>query len=70
MAFRRPTWLQLFRFSRGAVRIELISCWAQCLTYEPLRDWTVTHELSTGYHMSYVSDTFFPQMPEADRIVA
>jgi len=29
-----------------------------------------THELSTGYHMSYASDTFFRQIPEADRIVA
>ena len=39
------------------------------VTYVNLRV-TVTHELSTGYHMSYVSDTFFPQIPEADRIVA
>jgi hypothetical protein len=31
---------------------------------------TVNYELSTGYHMSYLSDTFFPSIPEDDRLVA
>jgi hypothetical protein len=27
-------------------------------------------EISSGYHMSYLSDAFFPPIPDADRLVA
>ena len=39
------------------------------VTYVNLR-LTVTYELSTGYQMNYHSDTFFPSIPEDERLIA
>jgi hypothetical protein len=39
------------------------------LIYVNLRT-TVHHEVSTGYRMRYLLDTFFPEIPKNDRLVA
>lgn len=38
-------------------------------TYVNLR-LTVEREISTGYQMSYLRDTFFPVIPTEDKLIA